>query len=279
MILKDGSHVYSNSELALFDRCPRQWYFKYVLKMKPSQESHALNFGTGIHAILENFYRGDLNRAYDTINSLHHDDRELAGVMLDGYVDYAKQTDAFQVVDVERFITADLADYTLIGIVDLEVKVGSGLWFFDHKTTRNYEALDMLQIDRQARFYALIGDLSGRPYEGVVFNFLKKVKQTTRARPPFYLREQVHLNRHIIANTRQHVLSKIHIIERALEEIENGTSHHYAAPPANNWTCKHCPFSTVCPNFDDGSNIDLEAHTDETFNPLARYSKYMDTEG
>lgn len=47
----------SPSKIAAYEECPRQYYFKYVLKVKPEHEGANLGFGSALHAGVEAFLR------------------------------------------------------------------------------------------------------------------------------------------------------------------------------------------------------------------------------
>ena len=48
--------VYSHSRLSSFDNCPKQFHFRYVLKIPSETESIEAFLGKRVHEVLERLY-------------------------------------------------------------------------------------------------------------------------------------------------------------------------------------------------------------------------------
>jgi hypothetical protein len=97
----------SNSEIATWDRCPRQWYLKYYLGEVPADEPLVSSqlLGTRVHAALEGHYGYGLdpvtvlNLLYRLLAQENPDyrtellaERELAVTMVTGYLEWIEET-------------------------------------------------------------------------------------------------------------------------------------------------------------------------------------------
>ena len=151
----------------------------------------------------------------------------------------------------------------------------------EHKTVGDLSMpLASLQLDTQlltehlVEFMALKSE--GREADaaqGVLYNMLRKVKRTARAKPPFYRRETVQHNVWELRNHWKHVCAIAMAIRSAEQSLAAGADHHFIAPPSPTRDCKwDCEFYGICPMFDDGSDVAAPiADLYETHDPLERY--------
>ena len=109
--------------------------------------------------------------------------------------------------------------------------------------------------------------------EGGLYRLLKKVKRTAKAAPPFYQEMTV---RHNIYGLRsfwaqlQGVLRDMLATRTAL--LAGGDHQVYAYPNPTTECRWKCPFFTICPMFDDGSDVEAVINDDyEEVNPYAYY--------
>lgn len=115
---------------------------------------------------------------------------------------------------------------------------------------------------------------------GAQLIFLRKVKRTSRAEPPFYMQEPVYVStRELDSFWRQTVATLRRMVE-TVEALEAGGSHHELAPPRPTRDCSwRCPYYAACPMFDDGS--DVERLLEELYvsvDPYAYYNEDPDEE-
>lgn len=88
--------VLSNSAIACFRSCPRQFQFRYVMKRRPQRSSEALRFGSFFHAGL-NAWWGEPGDASDKFSAAVHAMRERAETKLE-------DADPFDLVKAEELI-------------------------------------------------------------------------------------------------------------------------------------------------------------------------------
>lgn len=306
----------TSSTVKEWDRCRRKWWLATYRRLgRPQEYRSPLSIGNLVHDALAAYYdsvygSGDVepivpitwvkDRALDQMEQTPEfaeqiaKDAELAGIMVDGYMEWLVETGAdanFETVEPERVIRTELTDdVELLGKLDGKVLMRDG-WtaFLEHKTVGNFTDLpSYAQIDRQLLTYDLLEytELLGlnvnaetppaKPLtDGAILNMLRKVKRTARAKPPFYARHQVGHNIHELRSHWQHVVGIAAEMNRAIARLENGESHHLVVPPTPTNDCRwSCQFFTICPLFDDGSDVEsvIEFEYEDT-DPLARYAE------
>lgn len=292
----------SNSEIATFDRCRRQWYLKYYLGMVPAEETPvgAAQTGTRVHAALEGYYGHGLDPA-DVINTLYAmaidlypdwatellKERELAEVMVTGYLDWIAETGIDSGIEVIR--TEEDIEVPLPGTAGIRLKarmdqvirnLNTGLLsFLDHKTAANFDTHEALALNPQFKFYSVVQRLvarelaaaDGRPHllvSGGMVNTLRRVKRTAKSEPPYYQRDEFRYTDTELDAAERRVYSIVRqIIEvrgyldwaytdqgGALETV-NRVQQEDLYPTPIPRDCKwSCPFVSVCPMMDDGSD-------------------------
>jgi hypothetical protein len=300
----------SQSTIATFDRCKRKWWLAdYRGLRRPKEYASPLTVGSLVHDALEQYYLGAYggggvflepiawvkNHAVAMIEAnpeFAEDiarDAEMAGIMVDGYMAWLEETGAdsdFARVEPERVIKAKLWDgIVLIGRLDGKVYTIDG-WtgFLEHKSVTNFTDLPAYaQINRQFLTYDLLEYLEilaqdAAPFpkvDGAVLNMLRRVKRTARATPPFYARHRVQHNVEELRNHWRHVVAIALEIRAATTRLDAGESHQRVAPPTPARDCRFtCDFFSVCPLFDDGS--DVESVLDFEYEHVDPFERYLE---
>jgi hypothetical protein len=253
---------FSNSEFALWRRCPRQWYITYYLGYLPANPSpvgarqfgqrwhvaQEYQYGHGVDAgfVLDVLY-GQALEEYPDFEKQLRSDHELAKIMNEGYWKWVQEEglDAgLQVVETEAEVRVDLPGFE--GWVQLRAKLDQVVWdektgwyrFRDHKTGDMFLDHRMVENDPQMRLYALIAwlatqktpPLAGQPVEidpsvplviGGEVNTARKVKRTSRSKPPYYDRHPFRYTQERLASTllaTQQVAGEIMAARKELDE-------------------------------------------------------------
>lgn len=115
----------------------------------------------------------------------------------------------------------------------------------------------------------------GRVSSGALYNMIRRVKRSQRAKPPFYARIEVRHNAYELEAYKTRALATIRDILRTKKALDNGASHLDVVYPSPNGNCTwSCDFFVVCNMFDDGSRSeDMLTGLYRTGNPRARYEK------
>lgn len=225
----------------------------------------------------------------------------LERAMVEGYVQWLEETGA----DAELRITAsetplvvdevvDMGgeyhhvqrEIQFIGLLDVRAKrtTDNVNVFIDHKTVGDLTApVVTLPQNEQMLHYMLLEflslDDSDVRCDGALYNMLRRVKRSAKAKPPFYDRIEVRHNKFELESYRRRALAATRDILITIDRLERGEEHLDVVYPSPNPTCRwDCDFFAVCNLLDDGSrgvNDMLNALYRPT-NPLERYRKQVE---
>lgn len=306
----------TQSELKTFKRCRRKWYLSSVrrLALRREDKANAAALGNRIHAALEAFYtadeegvQGGIEAARASVETGRQRDlllvpdqadkinkqADLARIMVEGYAEWAEETgeeEDFELVGVEQAVEVDFpvpnsfdAGVHLMGKMDQRVvQRSTGLRLFrDWKKVDNFSRIQLLALDEQMRHYSLLERLhapDGERTSGGLYTMLRAVKRTATAKPPFYMREIVTFNDHVLGDYFYRVwreAKEMLAVEFELRYPQPGLTAAQIAYPNPTRDCTwDCPFLPVCHVIDD-SSADAEgliATLYEERDPLERYN-------
>jgi hypothetical protein len=209
---------------------------------------------------------------------------ELCLIMLEGFIDWAAEEglDAdWEVVAHERIVKAPPIEIhgenvVLKGKLDQMIRraMDGALFMRDWKTTQTMNPV-MIAFRPQLKMYLLLLALTEPEAQvsGGQFVFLKKVKRTARANPPFYSVEQLYVGPREMDTFWTQTVGTLQRLVRTQQALEAGGSHHGLVPPRPTRDCAwRCPFYRCCDMFDDGS--DVEAYLAANFEAGDPYAYY-----
>lgn len=303
----------TNSEITTFRRCKRKWYLSQYrsLALQREERVSAASLGTLVHLGLEQHYLGqnalyfmqariDMDREALVLEEgppdrLKKFDKQaaLALTMVEGYIDWLEESGAdadLEFIATERAVEVEiLPGVMLLGKLDAKVRrrsTGEEL-FLDQKTVQSIESTaESAYRSSQFRTYALLEYLDALTRNetpgtsGVIVSMLRKVGRGATARPPFYGREQLSFNTTMLRNHWLQVVSEIERIQDTEARLTAGESHHVLTPPNPTRDCSwDCPFTPICPQMDDGSDVEsVISFAYVVRSPLARYGDADETE-
>lgn len=303
----------TNSELKTFKRCRRKWYLGWFRRMRPIRGElvGARELGTAVHEALRAYYSpqpqnpfavlakmrsDDLARADDDAVLISEIDKqyEMAHIMVEGYAEWLAETGADQglkIISAEQFVEVPfpaIEGVTIMGKLDLRVEreTDGARLFLDHKTVGDLTTpTRTLHLDEQMLHYDLIEFLKAQAEatheiaqpttDGALYNMLKKVKRTARAKPPFYDRVEVRHNVHELRSYYVRVYGEVLDILALEEKLNAGADHRQVAYPNPTRDCTwDCDFFAVCPMFDEGAAAeDMLRDLFEQRDPHDRYDE------
>jgi hypothetical protein len=192
----------------------------------------------------------------------------------------------WEVVSNERVVRSpalriDLEDVVLKGKLDQIIRreADGALWMRDWKTTATMNPV-MMAFGPQLKTYILLLQLTepDARVSGGQFVFLKKVKRTARANPPFYSVVPLYVYGREMESFWAQTLGTLRRMVGTLHALERGESHLEHAPPRPTRDCEwRCPYYPICPMFDDGSDVErLLEDAYEVVDPYAYYEEDPD---
>jgi hypothetical protein len=247
---------------------------------------------------MEAYYGYDINpiNALATIYDSERDKRpdripELTGeqdwatIMVSGYMEWAAENgldEEHEVVATERELeTAILLTNGEMAIVNGKLdqivrrRLDGALMLRDWKTVGSLSKVDMILLDAQMRIYSALLAISsnGMRVDGALYTMMLRSKRTARASGPFYEQVHVRYNAAEQSNMITRVTGILDDMERVTRQLDSGVDHRLVAypNPITDRCAWDCPFTKVCPMFDDGSRIDdaMDANFTRNADPYA----------
>ncbi len=203
--------IYTNSSITAFRRCPREYYFRYVLLRKTRKRTEAMRFGSFFHVGLNAWWTwsGDatirLCAGIDAMrlraqNVEDSDPFELAKAeeLLTGYtarwMDQLYETVAVEMqfkltlpqdTDTDNFNSDSSQDFELAGAIDALVYCKSGYYrtdmhIFEHKTTASDIGpgapywQNIVALDPQVSTYTAAAKALGYEPRDVIYDVIRK---------------------------------------------------------------------------------------------------------
>lgn len=301
------SLILTQSEMATWLKDRRRWYLSYYLCLRKRHDHpYTPSVGTLYHAGLEAYYRGAVKDPLlvvqeradalitpelpeQTIEELLKA-AELAGIMLEGYMEWLAETGAdaaLKVLSAEEKVEVPLTPtgFVLRGKIDaraIDLRTEAHVQL-EHKTVGNLTDLPKYaQSNFQFLTYDLLAYLKaqesrdpGLRTDGVLLNMARRVKRTKRANPPFYGRHEVRHNTQELRSHWLHIVTIGQEIVGARARLDSGVPHHAVCPPSvsrdSTWSN---PFFAVYPVMDDGGDWEgMLADLYEPHDPLAHYEE------
>lgn len=207
MTMTDERVSFSHSELKTFQRCPKQWEYKYDQLLVPKEKSKPLYMGSWVHKALETYYiNGDWKIGHqeyvDDWNKLFEEERtalrtkrgkvslppfpDIVKRIMQSYVWYYRD-EGWEVVateqefEVETPLKVNGKTQTFKGIIDLIVKDREGiLWIIDHKTASTIpDPTSFHAMDPQLMLYPWAAKRAwDMDVGGIYYNYVKSKPPT-----------------------------------------------------------------------------------------------------
>lgn len=252
------AELFSHSRLKCFENCPKQFQFRYVLRLPQETEGIEAFVGKRVHEILERLYlfvgQGMLpslpqvKSRFEQLWQTEYDAervkivregvepafyQELGIRCLEGYYRRHYPFDGDETLGVEQRVVFDLdpsapGQYRMQGIIDRVARARDGvLEVQDYKTGKFVPSQQDLDADRQLALYQMgLGErYPGEESVRLVWHYLARgiVRQSQRSP------EQLQALRH----------STIAVIDRIRDET--------AFEPKKSRLCDWCEFKKLCP--------------------------------
>ena len=247
--------VYSHSRLSTFEKCPLQFRYRYIDKIKRDTQGIEAFLGIRVHETLEkvyrdvdmekvpsldevlNFYRERWKAEYSeriTIVKTEYDPahyRSIGERCLADYYDQYAPFDQGRTLGLEERIALDLGGdgrYRIRGFIDRLARSGPGIYeIHDYKTSSSLPAERDLRADRQLSFYqmAVQERFPDAREVRLIWHYLAFNQELHSSRTPEQLRSQS--------------TAAMRLIDRIEAETE--------FPPHVSPLCRWCDYRDICP--------------------------------
>ena len=247
--------VYSHSRLSAYEKCPLQYRFRYIDKIKRDVQGIEAFMGNRVHEVLERLYRDLLmskRPSLDELVSLYHGNwketfsdkitivrteytpdhyRQVGERCVTGYYRRYEPFDQATTLGLEERVQLTLdADgrYRLQGYVDRLARAGRGVYeIHDYKTSSSLPTDGDLRRDRQLTLYQMAVERRFPDVREVrlIWHYLAFDQELTSARTPAEIEDH-----------RRGTMRLIDTIERT-EEF----------PPRESALCRWCEYRDICP--------------------------------
>lgn len=292
--VNESTYSFSHSEMQTFKECKRKWYLQYFRKLRRRREPRAKARDTGIlvHAALHTFYvAGALNGEhsedlmYTFLGNARDEDmlkveegerklveeiHDTARILCEGYIEWLRETGAdigyhFQHSETELRAPGPIEGTELMGIIDLggtEERSGD-LFVMDTKVTDSIDTMVKgLHMVEQGPMYAILAKAND-PDENrgfrVIWNMVKRSKQTARSKPPHYQRYELAINKDQLIQFYVQLQGQIEEILRTEERLNAGASHVQVAYPTPTKDCSwKCQYFSLCGSMNDLTHNDVD---------------------
>ncbi len=247
--------VYSHSRLSSYEKCPLQYRFRYLDKIKRDTQGIEAFMGNRVHGVLEKLYRDLLmakRPSLDELTALYQRSwkesfSERVTIVKTEYsadhyrqvgercvVDYYRHYEPFDqatTLGIEERVQLSLdpgGRYQLQGYIDRVARAGPGVYeIHDYKTSSSLPSDGDLRRDRQLTLYQMA--VQKRFPEAreirLVWHYLAFDQELTSARTPEEIEGQ-----------RRSTIRLIDVIEAARE-----------FPPKESALCRWCDYRDICP--------------------------------
>lgn len=186
---------FSNSQLKAFQRCSRQYYYKFELEYVPRHSSLPLKRGSWLHELLEVKYKGGSWRKRhkeltEEFMGMFEEEREQFGnlpeacahIMRSYEYKWREEDEDLTIIEVETEFEVELPHgHTMVFKIDGIVEDSWGMWLFEHKTHKSYPKGEYRFVDMQTAKYVYGLRKLGYPITGVLWNYLLTVEPTKPA--------------------------------------------------------------------------------------------------
>lgn len=187
----------TNSHVRSFNRCRRQYHYKFDRLLVPKAQPLPLKRGSWLHELLEAHYTGygwekrndeltvEFNRLFDEEREMYGNLPEICGHIMEAYEYHWRDEDAgFDLVAAEEVVEVPLPrNHTMEFKFDAIIEDEFGRWLMEHKSHKTLPRADYRFIDMQTAKYVWGLNKVGTYGEitGVLWNYIRTKEPT---KPP-----------------------------------------------------------------------------------------------
>ena len=194
---------------------------------------------------------------------------DVAEILCRGYVEWLRDTGAdigliLDQREQEYRVPGPVEGTEIMGIIDLggtDERSGD-IVVMDTKVTASIDDMvKTLHLQEQGPMYAVLAKINDpNPNRGfrVIWNMIKRNKQTARAKPPFYQRYELAINSDQLRQFYAQLQGQIEDILRTEARLNAGEPHIQVAYPTPTKDCTwKCQYFTICGAMNDMKRNDI----------------------
>ena len=256
--------VYSHSRLNTFENCPKQFQFRYVLKIPQDSEGIEAFVGKRVHEVLERLYefvdRGQVpplqkvvDRYYQLFDEHFDADRirivktgvdvpfyrELGSRCLNNYYRKHYPFDVGETLGIEErvlFELDELGAYKMQGIIDRIARAPDGaIEIIDYKTGQWVPNQDKIDKDRQLALYQIGLQKVYGPQQPIRLVWHYVAKNITR--------------------TSERTNEQLENLKRETIDVIDAIQRETAYQPKKSRLCDWCEYKSICPLFQEKNEL------------------------
>jgi hypothetical protein len=287
----NGTFSVSHSEMQTYKDCKRRWFLQYYMRLIKKRQPPRIAADTGIavHSALHQYYilggRTNHEQAHEAAIEHLRTSRDaslatdlsqeeikttneifdVADILTEGYFKWLEETGADDHWIVkgseERFVVpGPLPNTEVKGFVDLHgVHEPSGdLLVVDTKVVGSIgDMMKTLHLNEQGPLYAVLMKINSGESENnrgfrVVWNMIKRNKQTARAKGPFYQRYELAINQAQLVQFYSQLQGQMADMIETDRRLRAGEDHVMVAYPRPSAECSwKCPYLALCGAMND----------------------------
>lgn len=283
----NGTFSVSHSEMQVYKDCKRRWFLQYFMRLVKKHQAprKAADTGTAVHGALHQYYvlggksnpdarpqaleylklSEDASLATDLIEDEIKDIKDIyktANILTKGYFEWLDETGAddhwiIKGSEERLVVEGPLPNTEIKGYVDLHGthEPSGDLLVIDTKVTANPdEMIRTLHLNEQGPLYAILMKINEEERRGfrVIWNMIKRNKQTKRAKPPFYQRYELAINEQQLQQFYAQLQGQIADMIETDRRLRDGEHHVMVAYPTPTSDCSwKCPYLALCGAMND----------------------------
>jgi hypothetical protein len=187
----------SNSKLKCFNRCQRQYYYKFIMGLQAKKKKEVLERGSLVHECLEHYYLkgGDpqamvpvlksykkkLSKMFDEERVLYEEIPHEVAQIMRGYHRHWKTLDHYELATyqgkpiIETAFEIPLTKNVILGItLDRALEDDQGIWVQDTKTAKNLPSDNFRTTDTQSTLYEWgLEKVMGIKSAGMIWDYVR----------------------------------------------------------------------------------------------------------
>lgn len=179
-----GQVVSTHSMIHTFRRCPKQFQYKYVDRLKPKVLGRPLRFGSWMHELHDARAKGLDWKVVHKRNCQKYakyfdEEKEMLGDLpndcyrtMQAYIWHYKDDEDWTVLESEFTLEVEMPDGSVYRCrLDQLVENEFGLWIVDHKNHKKLPSLDFRILDSQSALYVWAALKNGIKVQGHIWNY------------------------------------------------------------------------------------------------------------